>query len=182
MVIPFLPALWTGHLWKYKAKVFRAPALLKLFELALHPFSLCVFAFRWGEVNSILFFLRSSDGKWHVRFSDAECCRSTISNYSAKTFNMGAWGKKNTISSMCVRVCVSGSDTFVEVGMPRSPSHSGNSNELKQMLASCKTSSGKRQALELLQGTKNSLLQYEHTSEQTQSLNSQSLVDVRGSW
>ncbi|XP_050980467.1 protein bicaudal C homolog 1 isoform X1 [Labeo rohita] len=51
-----------------------------------------------------------------------------------------------------------GSDTFVEVGMPRSPSHSGNSNELKQMLASCKTTSGKRQALELLQGTKNSLL------------------------
>uniref|UniRef100_A0A673G859 BicC family RNA binding protein 1b n=1 Tax=Sinocyclocheilus rhinocerous TaxID=307959 RepID=A0A673G859_9TELE len=55
-----------------------------------------------------------------------------------------------------------GSDTFVEVGMPRSPSHSGNSNELKQMLASCKTTSGKRQALELLQGTKNSLLQYDH--------------------
>uniref|UniRef100_A0A8C1T8V3 BicC family RNA binding protein 1b n=1 Tax=Cyprinus carpio TaxID=7962 RepID=A0A8C1T8V3_CYPCA len=40
-----------------------------------------------------------------------------------------------------------GSDTFVEVGMPRSPSHSGNSNELKQMLASCKTTSGKRQPL-----------------------------------
>ncbi|CAM4707288.1 unnamed protein product [Leuciscus chuanchicus] len=54
-----------------------------------------------------------------------------------------------------------GSDTFVEVGMPRSPSHSGNSNELKQMLASCKTTSGKRQALELLQGTKNSLLHSE---------------------
>ncbi|XP_016138729.1 protein bicaudal C homolog 1-A [Sinocyclocheilus grahami] len=51
-----------------------------------------------------------------------------------------------------------GSDTFVEVGMPRSPSHSGNSNELKQMLTSCKTTSGKRQALELLQGTKHSLL------------------------
>uniref|UniRef100_A0A672PEW6 BicC family RNA binding protein 1 n=1 Tax=Sinocyclocheilus grahami TaxID=75366 RepID=A0A672PEW6_SINGR len=50
------------------------------------------------------------------------------------------------------------SDTFVEVGMPRSPSHSGNSNELKQMLTSCKTTSGKRQALELLQGTKHSLL------------------------
>ena len=54
----------------------------------------------------------------------------------------------------------SGSDTFVEVGMPRSPSHSANGNELKQMLASCKTSSGKRQAVELLQGTKNSHLQY----------------------
>lgn len=51
-----------------------------------------------------------------------------------------------------------GSDTFVEVGMPRSPSHSGNSNDLKQMLASCKTTSGKRQTLELLQGTKNSIL------------------------
>uniref|UniRef100_A0A8C7IV52 BicC family RNA binding protein 1 n=1 Tax=Oncorhynchus kisutch TaxID=8019 RepID=A0A8C7IV52_ONCKI len=49
------------------------------------------------------------------------------------------------------------SDTFVEVGMPRSPSHSANGNELKQMLASCKTS-GKRQAVELLQGTKNSHL------------------------
>lgn len=54
----------------------------------------------------------------------------------------------------------SGSDTFVEVGMPRSPSHSANGSELKQMLASCKTSSGKRQAVELLQGTKNSHLQY----------------------
>ncbi|KAM8860190.1 protein bicaudal C homolog 1-B isoform 2-T2 [Spinachia spinachia] len=52
-----------------------------------------------------------------------------------------------------------GSDTFVEVGMPRSPSHSANGSELKQMLASCKTSSGKRQAVELLQGTKNSHLQ-----------------------
>ncbi|XP_030631304.1 protein bicaudal C homolog 1 [Chanos chanos] len=49
-------------------------------------------------------------------------------------------------------------DAFVEVGMPRSPSHSGNSSELKQMLASCKTASGKRQAVELLQGTKNSHL------------------------
>ncbi|KAM6956740.1 LOW QUALITY PROTEIN: protein bicaudal C homolog 1-B-like [Aplochiton taeniatus] len=48
-----------------------------------------------------------------------------------------------------------GSDTFVEVGMPRSPSHSANGNELKQMLASCKTSSGKRQAVEIQQGTKN---------------------------
>ncbi|XP_061140529.1 protein bicaudal C homolog 1-B-like isoform X2 [Syngnathus typhle] len=51
-----------------------------------------------------------------------------------------------------------GSDTFVEVGMPRSPSHSASGSELKQMLASCKTSSGKRQAVELLQGTKNSHL------------------------
>ncbi|XP_046885233.1 protein bicaudal C homolog 1-B-like isoform X2 [Hypomesus transpacificus] len=50
------------------------------------------------------------------------------------------------------------SDTFVEVGMPRSPSHSANGNELEKMLASCKTSSGKRQAVELLQGTKNSHL------------------------
>lgn len=57
-------------------------------------------------------------------------------------------------------LCHTGSDTFVEVGMPRSPSHSANGSELKQMLASCKTSSGKRQAVELLQGTKNSHLQY----------------------
>ncbi|XP_031416641.1 protein bicaudal C homolog 1 isoform X2 [Clupea harengus] len=49
-------------------------------------------------------------------------------------------------------------DAFVEVGMPRSPSHSGSSSELKQMLASCQSSLGKRQALELLQGTKNSHL------------------------
>ncbi|XP_067223706.1 protein bicaudal C homolog 1-B isoform X1 [Chanodichthys erythropterus] len=49
-----------------------------------------------------------------------------------------------------------GSDTFVEVGMPRSPSHSANGSELKQMLASCTVSSGK-----LLQRTKNSLLHVE---------------------
>uniref|UniRef100_A0AAY4AAJ8 SAM domain-containing protein n=2 Tax=Denticeps clupeoides TaxID=299321 RepID=A0AAY4AAJ8_9TELE len=49
-------------------------------------------------------------------------------------------------------------DAFVEVGMPRSPSHSGSSSELKQMLGSCKTASGKRQAVELLHGTKNSHL------------------------
>ncbi|XP_048843074.1 protein bicaudal C homolog 1 isoform X2 [Brienomyrus brachyistius] len=50
-------------------------------------------------------------------------------------------------------------DAFVEVGMPRSPSHSANSSDLKQMLSSCKTpSAGKRQAVELLQGTKNSHL------------------------
>ncbi|KAJ8388230.1 hypothetical protein AAFF_G00136010 [Aldrovandia affinis] len=51
-----------------------------------------------------------------------------------------------------------GSDTFVEVGMPRSPSHSANSSELKQMLASCTASGGKRRAVELLQGTHNSHL------------------------
>ncbi|XP_016125410.1 protein bicaudal C homolog 1-A-like [Sinocyclocheilus grahami] len=54
-----------------------------------------------------------------------------------------------------------GSDTFVEVGMPRSPSHSANGSELKQMLASCTVSSGKRQTVELLQRTKNSLLHVE---------------------
>uniref|UniRef100_A0A9J7YW86 BicC family RNA binding protein 1 n=1 Tax=Cyprinus carpio carpio TaxID=630221 RepID=A0A9J7YW86_CYPCA len=54
-----------------------------------------------------------------------------------------------------------GSDTFVEVGMPRSPSHSANGSELKQMLASCTMSSGKRQTVELLQRTKNSLLHVE---------------------
>uniref|UniRef100_A0A3Q3WED7 SAM domain-containing protein n=1 Tax=Mola mola TaxID=94237 RepID=A0A3Q3WED7_MOLML len=58
----------------------------------------------------------------------------------------------------CDSVQEASSDTFVEVGMPRSPSHSANGSELKQMLASCKTSSGKRQAVELLQGTKNSHL------------------------
>ncbi|KAJ8361621.1 hypothetical protein SKAU_G00181460 [Synaphobranchus kaupii] len=47
-----------------------------------------------------------------------------------------------------------GSDTFVEVGMPRSPSHSANSSELKQMLASCKTSGGSH-TVELRQGPHN---------------------------
>ncbi|XP_051502868.1 protein bicaudal C homolog 1-B-like isoform X2 [Myxocyprinus asiaticus] len=54
-----------------------------------------------------------------------------------------------------------GSDTFVEVGMPRSPSHSANGSELKQMLTSCTASSVKRQTVELLQRTKNSLLHVE---------------------
>uniref|UniRef100_A0A4W3JVF3 BicC family RNA binding protein 1 n=1 Tax=Callorhinchus milii TaxID=7868 RepID=A0A4W3JVF3_CALMI len=53
-------------------------------------------------------------------------------------------------------------DAFVEVGMPRSPSHSANSNELKQMLNSSSSSVAKRQTLELLQGTKNTHL---HTSD-----------------
>ncbi|XP_056464733.1 protein bicaudal C homolog 1-B-like [Gadus chalcogrammus] len=69
-----------------------------------------------------------------------------------------------------------GSDTFVEVGMPRSPSHSANGNELKQMLASCKTSSGKRQAVELLQGTKNSHLHSDCLLSDTESSSSDSPV------
>uniref|UniRef100_W5KVW5 BicC family RNA binding protein 1 n=1 Tax=Astyanax mexicanus TaxID=7994 RepID=W5KVW5_ASTMX len=52
------------------------------------------------------------------------------------------------------------SDTFVEVGMPRSPSHSANGNDLKQMLASCSVSPGKR-PMELLQG-KNTHLAYDY--------------------
>lgn len=51
-------------------------------------------------------------------------------------------------------------DAFVEVGMPRSPSHSGNAGDLKQMLGPSKVSCAKRQTVELLQGTKNSHLQY----------------------
>ncbi|XP_038678241.1 protein bicaudal C homolog 1 isoform X2 [Scyliorhinus canicula] len=53
-------------------------------------------------------------------------------------------------------------DAFVEVGMPRSPSHSANSSELKQMLNSSSTPVAKRQTLELLQGTKNT---HRHTSD-----------------
>lgn len=53
-------------------------------------------------------------------------------------------------------------DAFVEVGMPRSPSHSANTNELKQMITSAKVSCTKRQTVELLHGTKNSHL---HTTE-----------------
>uniref|UniRef100_A0A3Q0RFH5 BicC family RNA binding protein 1 n=1 Tax=Amphilophus citrinellus TaxID=61819 RepID=A0A3Q0RFH5_AMPCI len=68
------------------------------------------------------------------------------------------------------------SDTFVEVGMPRSPSHSANGSELKQMLASCKTSSGKRQAVELLQGTKNSHLSSDCLLSDTESSSSDSPV------
>ncbi|XP_068111170.1 protein bicaudal C homolog 1 isoform X1 [Hyperolius riggenbachi] len=55
-----------------------------------------------------------------------------------------------------------GNDAFVEVGMPRSPSHSANTNDLKQMLSSAKVPCAKRQTVELLQGTKNSHL---HSSE-----------------
>lgn len=44
--------------------------------------------------------------------------------------------------------------------MPRSPSHSGNAGDLKQMLGPSKVSCAKRQTVELLQGTKNSHLQY----------------------
>ncbi|XP_069427749.1 protein bicaudal C homolog 1 isoform X5 [Ovis canadensis] len=49
-------------------------------------------------------------------------------------------------------------DAFVEVGMPRSPSHSGNAGDLKQMMCPSKVSCAKRQTVELLQGTKNSHL------------------------
>ncbi|XP_056624683.1 protein bicaudal C homolog 1-B isoform X1 [Triplophysa dalaica] len=67
----------------------------------------------------------------------------------------------NQSESMSAKSTDEGSDTFVEVGMPRSPSHSANGIELKQMLASCTTSSRKRQTMELLQRTKNSLLHVE---------------------
>lgn len=50
-------------------------------------------------------------------------------------------------------------DAFVEVGMPRSPSHSANTSDLKQMISSSKQACAKRQTVELLQGTKNSHLQ-----------------------
>lgn len=73
-----------------------------------------------------------------------------------------------------------GSDTFVEVGMPRSPSHSANGNELKQMLASCKTSSGKRQAVEIQQGTKNYHLHSDCLLSDTESSSSDNpLTDKR---
>ncbi|XP_069467327.1 protein bicaudal C homolog 1 isoform X2 [Ambystoma mexicanum] len=49
-------------------------------------------------------------------------------------------------------------DAFVEVGMPRSPSHSANTNDLKQMISAAKVSGAKRQTVELLHGTKNSHL------------------------
>ncbi|XP_066456882.1 protein bicaudal C homolog 1 isoform X2 [Eleutherodactylus coqui] len=52
-------------------------------------------------------------------------------------------------------------DAFVEVGMPRSPSHSANTNDLKQMLSNAKVPCAKRQTVELLQGTKNSHLHTE---------------------
>ncbi|KGL74287.1 Protein bicaudal C 1, partial [Tinamus guttatus] len=53
-------------------------------------------------------------------------------------------------------------DAFVEVGMPRSPSHSANTSDLKQMMSASKQACAKRQTVELLQGTKNSHL---HTAE-----------------
>ncbi|XP_023561894.1 protein bicaudal C homolog 1 isoform X6 [Octodon degus] len=61
--------------------------------------------------------------------------------------------------SSLVTVCYLGcNDAFVEVGMPRSPSHSGNAADLKQMLGPPKVPCTKRQTVELLQGTKNSHL------------------------
>uniref|UniRef100_A0AAR2J0T6 SAM domain-containing protein n=1 Tax=Pygocentrus nattereri TaxID=42514 RepID=A0AAR2J0T6_PYGNA len=92
------------------------------------------------------------------------CVMSTVS-LAEKVLNVAHGDAVQEASAHCPSEPLSsksnqdqGSDTFVEVGMPRSPSHSGNSSELKQMLASCKTASGKRQAVELLQGTKNSHL------------------------
>uniref|UniRef100_A0A8C9FL17 Protein bicaudal C homolog 1 KH-like domain-containing protein n=1 Tax=Pavo cristatus TaxID=9049 RepID=A0A8C9FL17_PAVCR len=41
-------------------------------------------------------------------------------------------------------------DAFVEVGMPRSPSHSANTSDLKQMMSSSKQACAKRQTVELL--------------------------------
>ncbi|KAM6951584.1 protein bicaudal C homolog 1 [Aplochiton taeniatus] len=70
-------------------------------------------------------------------------------------------------------------DAFVEVGMPRSPSHSGSSVELKQMLTSCRTSSGKRQAVELLQGTKNSHLHSESLLSDSDSTSDSSTAERR---
>ncbi|XP_029106690.1 protein bicaudal C homolog 1-like isoform X4 [Scleropages formosus] len=72
----------------------------------------------------------------------------------------------------------SSNDTFVEVGMPRSPSHSANSSELKQMLASCKApaSTGKQQAVELLQCTKNSRFHSEWLLSDPESSASKSML------
>ncbi|KAI5627388.1 protein bicaudal C-like 1 [Silurus asotus] len=91
--------------------------------------------------------------------------RMSTSSLADKVLNAAHGDSVQDASSHCPSKTLSskssqdrGSDTFVEVGMPRSPSHSGSSSELKQMLTSCKTASGKRQAVELLQGTKNSHL------------------------
>ncbi|KAJ8248375.1 hypothetical protein GJAV_G00241350 [Gymnothorax javanicus] len=72
------------------------------------------------------------------------------------------------------------SGTFVEVGMPRSPSHSANSSELKQMLASCKTSSAGRHSVDLRQGTHNPHLHSERLLSDAEPSRSESpLADKR---
>lgn len=71
---------------------------------------------------------------------------------------IGIW--KGFILQLFFLGLVGCNDAFVEVGMPRSPSHSANASDLKQMMSSSKQSCTKRQTVELLQGTKNSHLQY----------------------
>ncbi|KAJ8264402.1 hypothetical protein GJAV_G00148770 [Gymnothorax javanicus] len=102
----------------------------------------------------------------HVKHPGSVYGRITASSLADKVLNPGHSDPVQEASGHCPSEPLSSksspdegsNDAFVEVGMPRSPSHSANSNELKQMLASCKTSGGKRQAVELLQGTKNSHL------------------------
>uniref|UniRef100_A0A8C6YPJ3 BicC family RNA binding protein 1 n=1 Tax=Nothoprocta perdicaria TaxID=30464 RepID=A0A8C6YPJ3_NOTPE len=73
---------------------------------------------------------------------------------SRQTSSHGA-SEQVTAKSSSAEGC---NDAFVEVGMPRSPSHSANTSDLKQMLSASKQACSKRQTVELLQGTKNSHL------------------------
>ncbi|KAJ8284820.1 hypothetical protein COCON_G00036700 [Conger conger] len=101
----------------------------------------------------------------HIKHPGSVYGRMSAASLADKVLNPGHGDPGQEASGHCPSEPMSSkspdegsNDAFVEVGMPRSPSHSANSNELKQMLASCKTSAGKRQAVELLQGTKNSHL------------------------
>ncbi|XP_055028144.1 protein bicaudal C homolog 1-B isoform X4 [Misgurnus anguillicaudatus] len=106
------------------------------------------------EVRRILLSLESS-------YIASSICNVAVNGHNHTSPPLIGSVGLDTLASAGLRLSTLGSDTFVEVGMPRSPSHSANGNELKQMLASCTTSSGKRQTVELLQRTKNSLLHVE---------------------
>ncbi|CAM5128725.1 unnamed protein product [Eretmochelys imbricata] len=84
---------------------------------------------------------------------------STNHSDSSRQTNSHSTSEQVTTKSNTAEGC---NDAFVEVGMPRSPSHSANASDLKQMMSSSKQSCTKRQTVELLQGTKNSHL---HTTE-----------------
>ncbi|EMP40423.1 Protein bicaudal C like protein 1 [Chelonia mydas] len=84
---------------------------------------------------------------------------STNHSDSSRQTNSHSTSEQVTTKSDTAEGC---NDAFVEVGMPRSPSHSANASDLKQMMSSSKQSCTKRQTVELLQGTKNSHL---HTTE-----------------
>ncbi|KAE8590005.1 hypothetical protein XENTR_v10017900 [Xenopus tropicalis] len=98
---------------------------------------------KYGTISS------SSLGDKVLNANLAEASRQSNNHGSADEVN------SKTDSEGC-------NDAFVEVGMPRSPSHSANTKDLKQMLNSTKAPCPTRQTVKLLHGAKNSHL---HTAE-----------------